>query len=194
MAGQFDGVSGLVAAKVMARVNRDMEAQAIERLSPAPSDRVLVLGFGPGVGIELLLKRLARGRVRGVDPSAVMVKEAARRNRAAIAAHRLELVETDAAHLPFPDAEFDGAIAVNSIQLWEPLPESSSEVARVLRPGARLVSLTHDWAITRHAATVEEWLARTETALLRAGLGQASRALGSARSGRTVGLVVRRLG
>jgi ubiquinone/menaquinone biosynthesis C-methylase UbiE len=194
MAGQFDGVSGLVAAKVMARMNRDMESEAIVRLSPRPDDTVLVLGFGPGVGIELLLARLTNGRVYGVDPSAVMVKEATRRNRAWVAAGRLELVETDAARMSFPDASFDGAIAVNSIQLWDPFAASCAKVARVLRPGARLVSLTHTWAVTRHAATVEEWLARSGAALVGAGFGDPTHAFGCARSGRSVVMVADRIG
>jgi hypothetical protein len=45
--------------------------------------------------------------------------------------------------LPAPNGAFHGAIAVNSIQLWEPLDDSIGEVARTLRPGGRLVALTH---------------------------------------------------
>lgn len=48
---------------------------------------------------------------------------------------------------------------MNSVQLWRPLDDSLGEVSRVLRPGARLVVLTHDWSIARTTGcTVTEWI------------------------------------
>ena len=38
----------------MARVNRDAAAQVIELLNVRPDDKVLEVGFGPGVAIQLL--------------------------------------------------------------------------------------------------------------------------------------------
>jgi hypothetical protein len=47
------------------------------------------------------------------------------------------------------------------MQLLDPLEESIAEIAQVLRPGARPVTFTHDWAIQRGAGgAVEDWLAR----------------------------------
>jgi trans-aconitate methyltransferase len=43
-----------------------------------------VINFCPGVGTELLARRLSRGRILGVDPSKAQGKMAARRNRAVI--------------------------------------------------------------------------------------------------------------
>jgi ubiquinone/menaquinone biosynthesis C-methylase UbiE len=62
----------------MARVNADMEA-ALDALDPQPGERVLVVGFGPGVGIAELLRRVRDARGVGIDPSAVMVRAATRR-------------------------------------------------------------------------------------------------------------------
>ena len=59
---------------------------------------------------------------------------------------------------------FDGVIAVNTLQLCEPIVDTARELARVMKPGAKLISLTHDWAMKRHAATVDTWLAKTEAA------------------------------
>ncbi len=76
MSGTFDGITGVVAARVMALMNADMERAAIETLAPHDGDRVLVVGFGPGVGIESLLDR-ADVDVLGIDPSPVMVRTTA---------------------------------------------------------------------------------------------------------------------
>ncbi len=75
----FDGVTGRVAAAVMARRNRDMEEAALQLLAPRRGERILVIGFGPGVGIEMLVARCEPASVIGVDPSPVMVAAARRR-------------------------------------------------------------------------------------------------------------------
>lgn len=139
----FDGPLGLVAGRVMVRQNAPAELEAIDELAPAPDDSVLLIGFGPGVGISALLPRLPSGRIGGVDPSWAMNVLARRRSRDP----RVRLERTTAARLPWPDDYFDGATAVNSIQLWDPLAASAAEVARVLRPGGRLVTITHDWVL-----------------------------------------------
>lgn len=59
----------------------------------------------------------------------------------------MRLERSTAERLPWPDDHFDGATTVNSIQLWDPPAASAAEVARVLRPGARLVTVTHDWVL-----------------------------------------------
>jgi ubiquinone/menaquinone biosynthesis C-methylase UbiE len=192
MVSLFDGPAGAVAAKVMAIGNRDMEAEAVAELAPDDSDAVLVIGFGPGVGIRMLLPHLPQGWIGGIDPSGAMVREARRRNRAAFDEGRLRLEQTTAAAIPWGDASFDGAIAVNSVQLWDPLDASAAEVARVLRPGAPLVTITHDWALRKHAGSVEEWLETVTASFEGAGFEGCRSWTGKAASGGSVTLVARR--
>ncbi len=52
--------------------NRDAAAQIIEMLDVRPDDKVLEVGFGPGVAIQLLLHRVPTGSVAGVDYSQEM--------------------------------------------------------------------------------------------------------------------------
>ncbi|MGE5594967.1 MAG: class I SAM-dependent methyltransferase [Hyphomicrobiales bacterium] len=191
MAGPFDGLKGRLAASVMAAMNADMEAAAIRALGPSPDARVLAIGFGPGVGVEKLARRLAQGHVCGVDPSAEMVRAATKRNRRAIAAGRVELTQTTAASLPWPGASFDAAIAVNSLQLWSPLDASLAEVARVLRPGEQLVTLTHRWAAGRRGAH-DAWVADMRAALERHGFTGIETWTGRSRTGATIGIRARR--
>jgi ubiquinone/menaquinone biosynthesis C-methylase UbiE len=171
--------------------NRDGEAEAIEELAPSPDDHVLAIGFGTGIGIELLAGRVAR--VAGADPSKAMVKMASRRNQAAIDAGRVQLVQATADRLPWDDATFDGVITVNTIQLWAPFEQSVAEVARVMRPGSRLVSYTHDWAIERFGGRpVDEWAPPTAAICERYGLVDAQHWFGRAEDGKIVAFVVRK--
>jgi len=157
-ANKFDGAAGLVTARIMAVMNRDAELEAVGILAPHPGDRILAIGIGPGVGIGHLISSAEGLTVVGVDPSVVMLTAARQRNRPAIESGAVTLVQTTADALMWGDASFDGAVAVNSLQLWEPLEASLAEVARVLRPGARLVTLTHDWAVERSTGrTPDSW-------------------------------------
>jgi len=184
----FEGTTGRLAGAVMARLNRDMEDAAVEALDPGPAAHVLAVGFGPGVGVAALTARLPAGRVAGIDPSAAMLEQARRRNRAAVADGRACLVGAGAEAIPFPGSAFDGAVAVNSMQMWDPLEAGLGEVARVLRPGGVLVALTHCWAIEKRAP-VPSWVDTTTAALRESGFADVSSHTARFRSGD--GLVLR---
>lgn len=189
----FDGPGARLTAKVMARRNLDAEREAIELLDPRPTDRVVAIGVGAGVGVELLARRAAW--VLAVDPSRVMVDETTRRNRGAIEAERVVVARSTAARLGVADGDLDGAIAVNSIQMWEPLADSLAEVARVLRRGARLVTLTHDWAIERSTGrSVDGWLEQLGGMAALVGLGDLRSWRANAEGGRSVAVELTRTG
>ena len=184
----FEGTAGRLAGPVMARMNRDMERVAIDELAPEPDDSVLAVGFGPGVGIAQLARRLPDGVIGGVDPSASMVKQARRRNAAAIDRGQVLVERSTADSIPWPDSTFAGVLAVNSVQLWAPLDASVGEVVRVLAPGGHLVTVTHVWAIEKQAP-LDEWVDRLARALALVGLGHVVHRTASFRSGD--GLVLR---
>lgn len=112
---------------------------ALERLGLAPDARLLELGFGHGRTLARALRRLPEGGVVGVDPSALMLRRAARRHRAALRAGRLRLQRGTAEALPLADASVDAAIAVHVLYFWHSPERALSEIHRVLRPGGRLV-------------------------------------------------------
>jgi SAM-dependent methyltransferase len=141
----FEGVSGRIAAKVMERMNAEAEREAVRRLDPQQGARVLVIGFGPGIGLKALLEHPV-GHVIGIDPSQVMQDAAAARNGAAIEAGRLRLIKASAADLDPDTGPFDAAIAVHTLQICRPFAPTAAKLAEVLRPGARLIGITHAWA------------------------------------------------
>ena len=94
-------------------------------------DQVLEIGFGPGVAIEMLAARAAH--VAGVDPSVELLRQATRRNAAAISDGRVELRRCSADDMPFVDGNFDKALAINSMQLWPDKLAGLRELSRVLR-------------------------------------------------------------
>jgi ubiquinone/menaquinone biosynthesis C-methylase UbiE len=100
------GLAGRLVGFVMASrsSNRERNHRAIDLLQIRDGDRVLEIGFGPGLAIEMAARLAGSGNVVGVDHSEIMLRQASRRNRAAIAAGRVELHLASADALP-PFAE-----------------------------------------------------------------------------------------
>jgi ubiquinone/menaquinone biosynthesis C-methylase UbiE len=153
------GLAGRLAGAIMGWLNADMEHRAVEQLRLAGDQQVLEVGFGSGVGIALLVKRVGAANVAGVEPSAVMIEQA-RARLPPEARDVVTLVEGTAGRIPFLDDSFDAVVSVNNVQLWR-LPEDLLEVARVLRPGGRLSIAVHGWVVQRPArAGLERLCAR----------------------------------
>ena len=138
MFGLPEGLLGRLGGVVMARMNWPAAAWGVELLRLAEDEKVLEIGFGPGVAIELLACAAPGVRVAGVDPSNVMVRQATERNAAAIGRQVVDLWRGSADHLPFADDSFDAALAINSMQLWPDKLAGLREIRRVCKAGGRL--------------------------------------------------------
>jgi ubiquinone/menaquinone biosynthesis C-methylase UbiE len=101
-------------------------------LDPRNEDRILDVGCGTGILTATLAERSAE--VVGVDPAPRMISKA-NGGRSGTGAWFLV---ASAESLPFPDASFDGATASLTVHHWEDAERGLIEIARVLRPGARL--------------------------------------------------------
>jgi SAM-dependent methyltransferase len=165
-------MAGRLIGMIMARLNADMEHASVKLLGLLGDERVLEIGYGPGVGIGTLLAALPDGHVCGIDPSPAMYRQASRR---AGAAGRADLRIGEVSSLPWPNDAFDGILAVNTAQFWPDPAGDVAEAMRVLAPGGRVVialrtggrhshaELTascaalligHGLAVTRHSRTM----------------------------------------
>jgi ubiquinone/menaquinone biosynthesis C-methylase UbiE len=133
--GRPHGPLGLIAARLMRGGNAPLNRWMVDLLEVEPGDRVLEVGFGPGVALAELLARASGGFVVGVDASGLMVRKARSRHGTDVAAGRLEIHQGDAGSLPYDDATFDKACAANVIYFWLDAVGTVRELRRVLRPG-----------------------------------------------------------
>jgi len=133
------GPLGWLAGQLMARKNAPMNRLAVELLDASPDDRIVEIGFGPGTAIQMLARGTEIGLIAGVDWSSAMLRQAGRRNRQSIRAGRVELHAGTASQLPFPDAHFTKAFAVNSFHHWSSQLDDLLEVRRVLSENGLLL-------------------------------------------------------
>lgn len=110
-----------------------------DRLAPRPGQRLLDVGCGNGVP-ALRIAEAHRVAVTGITVSAQQVAEASERAAAGSGPRgRASFRFADAMRLPFDDASFDGAWAIESLLHMSDQTGALREIHRVVRPGGRLV-------------------------------------------------------
>ncbi|WP_433174740.1 class I SAM-dependent methyltransferase [Actinoallomurus sp. CA-150999] len=153
-AHQPRGAAGRVNGWVFAHrpSNRQRNRWVVSLLDVRPDDKVLEIGFGPGVAVAELA-RAGAGHVYGIDHSDVMLRQASRRNAAAIRAGRVSLIRASVDRLPPAlDGPFDAILAVNSLGFWPAPAERLAELRRRLAPAGRLAIVSQPRC---HGATAD---------------------------------------
>jgi ubiquinone/menaquinone biosynthesis C-methylase UbiE len=107
---------------------------------------VLDIGCGTGDDVHVLAHAVGpRGRSVGVDASAVMIAEAQRRHGAA--GLPVAFVVGHAQQLEFANASFDRCRAERVLMHVDDPARAVAEMARVLRPGGKVVVFDMDWGM-----------------------------------------------
>jgi len=138
---QFGNPSGLFGRFIgngMAKRNIYHAQWTVSLLDIQPQQRVLEIGFGPGVSTQIVAEKASQGFVAGIDHSQTMIQAASQRNAKAIQTGRMELKQGEVGSLPYPDESFDIVLSLHSIYFWQNPVECLQEIKRVLRPDGRL--------------------------------------------------------
>jgi ubiquinone/menaquinone biosynthesis C-methylase UbiE len=117
--------------------------------------RVLELGAGTGANVELYPETVEHLVLAEPDPH--MTKRL--REKLAEWGSAAEVVEAPAERLPFEDSSFDTAV-VTLVLCTVPSPENAlAEIARVLKPGGKLLFIEH---VRSEQAGLARWQDRLE--------------------------------
>ncbi len=166
----------LVAPGYVAENLQAHEAFAREALRLVPAEgEVLDVAAGPGT-LSLLAARTAR-RVFAVDFSPGMLGELTARAAAAGMAN-VDAQVGDGQALPFPDGRFDAAYSMFGLIFFPDRARGLSELARVLRPGARAV--VSSWPPIERLPMLAALFGAMKAELPGSGVGDAPPALGTA--------------
>ncbi|MCA1689188.1 MAG: ubiquinone/menaquinone biosynthesis methyltransferase, partial [Actinobacteria bacterium] len=135
----FDRIAGFydVMNSVMtAGLHHRWRARAVELAGVGPGDRVLDVATGTGdLAIELARRVGPGGTTVACDFSEVML------DRARAKAPGITFEWGDAMDLGYPDGEFDAASVGFGARNFDDLERGLAEMARVVRPGGRVVVL-----------------------------------------------------
>src|SRR5690606_30247465 len=113
-----DSFLGHAAGRLMAATTGGRNEWTLSLLKIRPCDRILEIGYGPGVGILLASRMVPEGTVVGIDPSEAMRKQAERRNRRAVREGKVRLFTGNIEDWPGFDHSFTRIFSVNSAPFW----------------------------------------------------------------------------
>lgn len=122
---------------------RALHDRATALLGPRPGERVLEVGCGLGADARALAEAVGpAGEVVAVDVSEAMLAAARERHD-----ERLNVTyeRADVTALPFDDGTFDVVRVERVLQHVAAPDRACAEMARVLKPGGRLLALDTDW-------------------------------------------------
>lgn len=126
----------------------DVNEAVIDRLAPSPGERVVDIGAGVGAGTVLAARRGAH--VIAVEPTGYMRRVLGLRRLAQRARSRIDVADGAAESTGLGDASVDAVWAVNSMHHWTDPDAAFHELARIIRPGGRLVLADEDFDDPTH--------------------------------------------
>lgn len=112
--------------------------RAVDALQLSPGDRILEVGCGTGLGVELVCERLKSGRITGIDRSASAIAAAKQRNGRHLRSGLARLRHTALADYPDAPERFDKVFAVNVNVFWLAPAAELRVICRILAPRGRL--------------------------------------------------------
>jgi phosphatidylethanolamine/phosphatidyl-N-methylethanolamine N-methyltransferase len=129
----------------------------IEALKCKPGERVLEVGVGTGLALDLYPRDV---RVVGIDVSSEMLEKARRRVEKRGFAHVEALLEMDAEAMTFPDASFDKIVAMYVVPVVPNPARLLAELHRVCKPTGEIYLINHVRSDNPVIGAVEKGLAR----------------------------------
>jgi len=129
-----DGMLGILAGIIMASRSSNIERNewTLGLLKLQPTDRVLEIGFGPGVAIKKASETVTNGMIIGIDHSKVMLKQASKRNAIAIRKGTVILHLGTEESLPTLNQSFNKIYSTNVVQFWRDPVEVFRQLRKML--------------------------------------------------------------
>jgi ubiquinone/menaquinone biosynthesis C-methylase UbiE len=128
-------------------INKKLYRKVSDTVLNHSGRKILDVGVGNGY-LEKILSGKSDLIISGIDISEDMIKNATKRNHAAVQQGRVVLALGDCCDLQFPDGTFDVVASINTIYFWPDTIKGLSEIRRVLK----------DDGIFVNAVYSQEWL------------------------------------
>ena len=136
IASQFkkpSGPFGIFTSNLMIKGNRKNYETMLVSLNPQSQDKLLEIGYGPGIGIKMIAETCSGCTVDGIDFSQLMYKRAGKYNKRFIVEGRVSLRYGDFLRAPLTENHYDKIFCLNVIYFWEELNPPFNRVYSLLK-------------------------------------------------------------
>jgi len=126
---------GKFASNIMVRNNQKNYDKLITDLDVKLHDKLLEIGYGPGIGIQMLANLCSTCTIHGIDFSKLMYKRATKYNKTFIDSGKVRLYYGDFLKTLVLDNDYDKVFCLNVIYFWDELKTPFEKVLSLLKKG-----------------------------------------------------------
>jgi len=127
------GFLGSIIGSVMIKGNRPAYDNLLKYLNIQQNDKILEIGYGPGIGIKLIAERFDTCKIVGIDFSELMFKRATKRNKSFIDKGQMNLLYGDFLDNKINTNDFDKVFCINVVYFWENLQIPFGKIKSLLK-------------------------------------------------------------
>ncbi|HEY8782836.1 MAG TPA: class I SAM-dependent methyltransferase [Mucilaginibacter sp.] len=138
IASQFKkptGLFGIFTSNIMIKGNKSKYDKLIKDLGTQPGDKLLEIGYGPGVGINMIAETYPTCTIHGIDFSPLMYKRASRYNKPYIDKGSMLLQQGDFLKTIITGNDYDKIFCLNVVYFWDDLAGPFEKVFSLLKKG-----------------------------------------------------------
>ena len=136
IASQFKkptGLFGIFSSNMMVKNNKKNYDRLIEDLALQPHDKLLEIGYGPGIGIRMIAEICSTCTIQGIDFSKLMYKRATKFNKQLIDNGRVQLQHGDFLKASVTHNDYDKIFCINVVYFWKELSLPFEKVFSLLK-------------------------------------------------------------
>jgi SAM-dependent methyltransferase len=137
--GKPSGIVGRLIGWLMAVSNKELSAWTVEKINARGTDRILEVGYGPGVALSQVADQLTMGMIAGVDHSETMYRMAQKRNFRHITRKKAFLRCGTIDDLGYPRMYFDTIYGANVHFFWKHPVKEFTKLRRLLKADGKLL-------------------------------------------------------
>lgn len=138
IASQFKkptGLFGIFSSNVMIKGNKNKYDKLIKDMDIQPHDKLLEIGYGPGIGIGTIADTCETCTIHGIDFSKLMYKKASKYNKSNIDKGMIVLNYGDFVNMSVVNNDYDKIFCLNVVYFWNELKEPFDKVLSLLKSG-----------------------------------------------------------
>ena len=128
------GLFGIFSSNIMIKGNMTKYDQMIKNLAVQPNDKLLEIGYGPGIGINMIAQKFSSSIIHGIDFSPLMYNRARKYNKLYIG-DKVQLQFGDFLKMPIDSNSYDKVFCLNVIYFWDDLIAPFEKILSILQYG-----------------------------------------------------------
>jgi SAM-dependent methyltransferase len=129
------GWFGNFSSKIMIKGNRNKYETLIKEMDIQPYEKLLEIGYGPGLGIQMILELCESCIIHGVDFSKLMYTKANKLNKSNNDKGKVQLLYGDFLNIPIAKNQYDKIFCLNVIYFWDKLNKPFEKTLSLLKTG-----------------------------------------------------------